>query len=134
MEEYKRSYEKFEDEFEKIKQVYEDTKDEKLARAALQKLASEHRSHYGVCLMFLEYGKEIFDMGEIEYGCKILQIGMNTFKDAPKDTGIYLRFVQYNMEHNQEDKAEKYLLEICNEISNYDESIEWSGMSAVWEK
>ena len=134
IEDYKQLYEKFENEFEKIKQAYEDTKDEKLARADLQKLASEYRSHYGACLVFLEYGKEIFDRGEIEYGFKILQIGMNTFKEVPRDTGIYLRFVQYNMEHNQEGKAEEYLLKICNEISNYDESIEWSGMSTIWEK
>lgn len=134
VEEYRQSYEKFEKKFEEIKQAYENTKDEKRARADLQKLASEHRTHYGACFMFLEYGKEIFDKEKIEYGFKILQIGMNTFKDPPKDTGIYLRFVQYNMEHNQEDKAEEYLLKICNGVSNYDESIEWSGMSEIWKK
>ena len=134
MEDYQKQYYEFEKKFKEIKKEYEENKDAKISRNSLQKLASEYRKHYGACMIFMEYGTEIFDCGEKEHGYKILQIGLNTFKDTYEDTGLYLRFVQYFMENDEVEKATEYLMKICNNVPNYDESIEWSGMSAVWEK
>ena len=131
---YRKEYEEFKSEFEKIISTYEENKDETSAREQLQKLASKHRNHYGICNIFLLYGIEVFDKGEKEHGYKILQIGMNTFKNAPNHAGVFMRFVQYCMEHNQADKAEEYLLEVCNGRDNYEEVIEWEEMTEVWEK
>lgn len=134
IQEQRELYEAFSIKFDEIKRRYIDKKDVKETRKELQKLASDYSKCYHAWCDFLEYGCDIFDKGETEQGFKILQIGLNSFENAHADTGIHLRFVQYYMENENPEKAEEYLLKICLEISNYDESIEWSGVSAIWEK
>lgn len=50
------------------------------------------------------------------------------------DVTLWFRLGEYYINNGEIEKGKSYLIKLCDEISNYDESLEFRGLTADWQK
>lgn len=82
------------------------------------------------------YGNELMENGDLDRGMKFIRFGSNLLPNMYGDeVTLYLRSTQYYIEKGDVEKGIRFLKKLCCETaSNYVESIEFRGLTHVWEK
>lgn len=123
-------------EIEKIQENYKTDKDIKKFKTSLTVIAVKYKNYYGLgdCLINLAE-EEYYPKGDYLAGLSIIKVVHKHFKNIADELTIYLRMAEYYIESGETEKGIEYLIKLCTEIvDNYEESIGFRELTAVWEK
>lgn len=127
---------KFLEEVKEIQAKYKEDKDaEKLANRLLS-CASKYKKYFGTgdCLINLAE-EEYYAKGDYLAGISIIKVVHKHFKYIADELTVYLRMAEYYIESGETEKGIEYLIKLCTEtVDNYEESIGFRELTAVWEK
>lgn len=126
--------ERFFDLFERAKREDKKTRDTKSLIAAFETIAASYRSFFGVGDLLLAYGEELIEGGRYDAGISVFKIVENHFETVANDALFYVRLAEYAFENGESEKGKDYLLRFVSRVDNYEEAVENSGLSAVWDK
>ena len=127
---------KFLKEIEEIQDKYKEDKDaEKLANR-LSHCASKYKKYFGTGDYLINLAEEVYyPKGDYSAGLSIIKVVHKHFKYIADEVTVYLRMAEYYIESGETEKGIEYLIKLCTEtVDNYEESIGFRGLTAVWEK
>lgn len=127
---------KFLKEIEEIQDKYKNDKDaEKLANR-LSHCASKYKKYFGTGDYLINLAEEVYyPKGDYSAGLSIIKVVHKHFKYIADEVTVYLRMAEYYIESGDIEKGVEYLIKLCTEtVDNYEESIEFRGLTSVWEK
>lgn len=118
---------------EEMKAAYEQSRDLDVLVRGIRSLAADRTCHpYGDHLILL--GDSYMENGDSAAGAACLTAVEAHFPSFNNETVFRLRMAQHHMESGDPEAARESLLALCRSIDNYEECIEWNGLTAVWEK
>lgn len=97
-------------------------------------LAKEYHNCMGIGDYLLTLGEEYISNNDYLAGITFIKIVDEQFSLVANTTLLYLRMAEYHIENNETEIGIEYLLKLCSAVSNYEESIEFNELTAVWEK
>ncbi|MBR2042705.1 MAG: DUF4375 domain-containing protein [Clostridia bacterium] len=106
---------------------------EKLAKDLLI-LTKEYHNYMGIGDYLLTLGEEYISNNDYWAGITFIKIVDEYYDYVANTTLLNLRMAEYHIENNEIEIGIKYLLKLCSAVSNYEESIEFNELTAVWEK
>ncbi len=127
---------KFLKEVEEIQAKYKEDKDaEKLANR-LSNCASKYKKYFGTGDYLINLAEEeYYPKGDCSAGLSIIKVVYKHFKHVADEITVYLRMAEYYIESGDIEKGMEYLIKLCTEtVDNYEESIEFRGLTSVWKK
>lgn len=82
----------------------------------------------------IEIAEKYMDAGDKEAGMRLIVTVYEQMGNVANKVTLYLRMAQYYFEAGDEVNGTKLLIRLCTEtVDNYEESIEFNGLSEVWE-
>ena len=87
-------------------------------------------------MIMMEYAGELMNQNEYDKAM-LMYLEMDKNKKLEyiyDDVTLWFRLGEYYINNGDIEKGIVYLKKICNEISNYEESFEFRGLTADWEK
>ncbi len=130
----KNSVDKFIIKITEIKEQYQNTKSIEELTKSLHILAEEYGNFVGVGDYLLNWGEEHIANGNYQAGIVFIKTVDEYFSYIANTTLLNLRMAEYHIENNETEIGTQYLIKLCTAISNYEESIEFNELTAVWEK
>ena len=106
---------------------------EKLANDLLI-LAKEYHNCMGIGDYLLALGEDYISNNDYLAGITFIKIVDKYYGFVANTTLLNLRMAEYHIENNEVETGTEYLLKLCSDVSNYEESIEFNELTAVWEK
>ena len=106
---------------------------EKLAKDLLI-LTKEYHNCMGIGDYLLTLGEEYISNNDYFAGITFIKIVNEYYSFVANTTLLNLRMAEYHIENNEIDIGIEYLFKLCSAVSNYEESIEFNELTAVWEK
>ena len=87
-------------------------------------------------VVLMEYAEELRAKGEYYTACLIyFEIDKNKYlKYIYDDVTLWFRLGEYYINNGEIEKGKAYLIKICDEVSNYEESLEFRELTADWQK
>lgn len=125
---------KFITEIEGIKAQYQNTSSTEELTKSLHILAKEYRDFVGAGDYLLSLGEEYISNNDYLAGITYIKFVDEYYGFVANTTLLNLRMAEYYIENNQTEKGIQHLINLCTEVSNYEESIEFNELTAVWEK
>ena len=127
------AYQAFLKKAEAMEGAYERSRDTQILEEGVQKLAQDPNSHpYGDHM--IHWADALMEAGDIAGGGACLTAMEKYFPHFNNQVIFRMRMAQYHMENGNEEAARKSLITLCKAIRNYEEAIEWNGLTALWEK
>ncbi len=129
-------FEKFVNKINKIQEKYKADKDIKKLENNLLLIAVKYKNCFGMGDYLINLAEEeYYSKGDYFAGVTIIKVVYKHFKSIADDVTIYLRMAEYYIESGETEKGIEYLVKLCTEtVSNYEESIGFRELTAVWEK
>lgn len=106
---------------------------EKLAKNLLM-LAKEYHNYMGIGDYLLTLGEEYISNDDYLAGITFIKIVDKYFDFVANTTLLNLRMAEYHIEKSEIEIGIEYLHKLCYAVSNYEESIGFNELNAVWEK
>ena len=103
----------------------------------LQELASRYHGHFAVADHLIATGSSHMESGDYPAGIAFFKAVHAHFplSQIANKTSFFLRMAEYYIENQQTDLGIACLIDLCtNTVTNYEESIEWNGLTEVWLK
>lgn len=97
-------------------------------------LAKEYHNCMGIGDYLLTLGEEYISNNDYLAGITFIKIVDEYYSFVANTTLLNLRMAEYHIENNEIDIGIEYLFKLCSAVSNYEESIEFNELTAVWEK
>lgn len=97
-------------------------------------LAKEYHNCMGIGDYLLTLGEEYISNNDYLAGITFIKIVDEYYSFVANTTLLNLRMAEYHIENNEIDIGIEYLFKLCSTVSNYEESIEFNELTAVWEK
>ncbi len=117
-----------------IGKQYQNTNSIEELTRSLYILAEEYGNFVGAGDYLLNLGEEHIENGNYQAGIVFIKIVDKYFSYIANTTLLNLRMAEYHIENNETEIGIQYLINLCTDISNYEESIEFNELTAVWEK
>jgi hypothetical protein len=119
----------------KIQQHYLHTRDLSQLQNDLQSFANQCSDHFGVGDYLITIGEQLIDSGNYEAGIAFIIMVYQRFRNIVNHVTLYLRMAQYYIESGDNEAGVDFLVKLCNQtVDNYEESIEFNGLTDVWEQ
>lgn len=127
---------KFLAEIEEIQEKYKEDKDAEKFANRLSNCASKYKKYFGTGDYLINLAEEeYYPKGDYLAGLSIIKVVHKHFKYIADELTVYLRMAEYYIESGETEKGIEYLIKLCTEtVSNYEESIGFRELTAVWEK
>lgn len=113
---------------------YKKDRDASKLSEAVNSLAFENKGNPNVGSMLVNTGASLIDQGEYDAGIVFMEAVYENFPCVPNTTILHLRLAENEFEKGNVEKGKEHLRLLCQKISNYEESIEFNGLTEVWEK
>lgn len=97
-------------------------------------LAKKYHNCMGIGDYLLTLGEEYISNNDYLAGITFIKIVDKYYSFVANTTLLNLRMAEYHIENNEIEIGIEYLLKLCSAVSNYEESIEFNELTAVWEK
>lgn len=97
-------------------------------------LTKEYHNCMGIGDYLLALGEEYISNNDYLAGITFIKIVDEYYSFVANTTLLNLRMAEYHIENNEIDIGIEYLFKLCSAVSNYEESIEFNELTAVWEK
>lgn len=127
IEDFLKSISEIKKKYQKENSVEELTKD-------LLILAKEYHNCMGIGDYLLTLGEEYISNNDYPAGITLIKIVDEYYSSIANTTLLNLRMAEYYIENNEIELGIDYLLKLCSAVSNYEESIRFNELTAVWEK
>ena len=127
---------KFLAEIDEIQAKYKKDNDVKKLANRLLGSSLKYRKYFGTGDYLINLAEEYYyPQGDYLAGLTIIKTVHKHYKNIADDVTIYLRMAEYYIESGEMEKGIEYLIKLCTEtVTNYEESIGFRGLTAVWEK
>ncbi len=127
---------KFLAEIEEIQEKYREDKNVEKFANRLSSSALKYRKYFGTGDYLINLAEEeYYSKGNYLAGLSIIKVVHKHFKYIADEVTIYLRMAEYYIENGETEKGIEYLIKLCTEtVDNYEESIGFRELTAVWEK
>ncbi len=127
IEDFLKSISEIRKKYQKERSIEELTKD-------LLILANEYHNCMGIGDYLLTLGEEYISNNDYPAGITFIKIVNEYYSFVANTTLLNLRIAEYHIENNEIELGIDYLLKLCSAVSNYEESIRFNELTAVWEK
>lgn len=126
-------YARFNEEVERIKAQYADTKDPETITSGVRALASRRNWHPFVDFL-IRLGESCIEGDDYQAGITWIMAAGKYFPNVFNKTVYYLRMAQYHFENGDRETGLDYLTKLCKTYGpSTDTLIGLQGMNAVWE-
>lgn len=119
---------------DKLYKQYENSKNIDELRNNLTEFAPQYANYHALGDLVMDVGKKCINKGDYEAGITIYKTVLNMFPYTVNTTDLYLHMAEYYIENGETEKGIELLIKLCNKVHNYEESIEFNGLTDVWEK
>ena len=117
-----------------IKEQYQNTSSIDQLTKSLYAFAKEYSNFLGVGDYILNWGEECIEKGDYQAGIIIIKTVKDYFSYISNTTLLNIRMAEYHIENNETEIGTQYLINLCTDISNYQESIDFNELTDVWKK
>ena len=96
----------------------------------------KYRKTRNLPMIMMEYAGELLNQNEYDKAM-LMYLEMDKNKQLEyiyDDVTLWFRLGEYYINNGEIEKGKAYLKKICNEVSNYEESLEFRELTAEWEK
>lgn len=100
----------------------------------LDAFARKYGAYMGVADYLLHIAEGYYEKGDNAAGVAFVKAVDGHFAQVNNKTVLRLRMAQYYFENGDEASGIRSLVTLCSEISNYEESIEFTGLMPLWER
>ncbi len=97
-------------------------------------IAKKYHNYMGIGDYLLTLGEEYISNNDYLAGVTFIKIVDEYYDYVANTTLLNLRMAEYHIENNEIEIGIEYLLKLCSDVSNYEESIGFNELTAVWEK
>jgi hypothetical protein len=97
-------------------------------------LAKKYHNCMGIGDYLLSAGEEYISNNDYLAGIAFIKSVDEYYGYLANTTLLNLRMAEYHIENNEIEIGIEYLVKLCSAVSNYEESIEFNELTAVWEK
>ena len=118
--------------FEEAITNYNKTKNITLLIHAFEKICKLYRDFFGIGDILLSYGESLIKKEESEAGIAILRLVEKHFKFVANEALFCLRLADAAFKSGDEERGRSYLMRLVKTIDNYEEAIEFNGLSEIW--
>lgn len=133
VEERMAAYQAFLEKVGRLKEQYARFHDTEELVSGIRSLSVNKGNHpYADHLLLM--GDSYMDAGDFAAGIACLRAVEEYFPHFNNETLFRLRMAQYHIENGDVESGRACLVALCRSIDNYEESIEWNSLTAVWEK
>ncbi len=112
-----------------MKNCFDKSGDLKQLEKELSAFSEKYKNHLGIGDLLINLGEDFYKSGQIEAGQVFMLTVDKYFDDCFDITTLSLRCAEYYIE-----KGTQYLINMCNETSNYEESVAIRELTDVWNK
>lgn len=118
-----------------IYQQYTQTPNLSELQNSLSPLADQYHDHIGAGDYLIYIGEKLIDSGDYTAGILLIQTACTRFKHIVNRVTLYLRMAEFHIEKGNTKIGIDCLIKLCTQtVDNYEESIEFNGLTSVWEK
>ena len=118
-----------------IQQQYQTSNDINKLQADLYSFTDKYKAFHGIGDYMINLGEQYIDNGNYEAGILFIKTANERVSYIYNDVTLYLRMAEYYFINQETEKGTDYLIRLCTETtSNYEESIEFRELTAVWDK
>lgn len=117
-----------------IKKNFEQSRDLKALKENLEEFSEKYKNYLGIGDVLINRGEEYYASGQIPAGQIFMLTADKYFDDVFDTTTLCLRCAEYYVEKGETEKGTEYLISMCEEIENYEESVAIRDLTDVWEK
>ena len=117
-----------------INQKYQKTTNIDELTEDLFTLAEKYHSFIGAGNYLLNLGEEYISNGDYSAGITFIKSVDKYYNYVVNSTLLNLKMAEYHIENNEIEIGIQYLLKLCTAITNYEESIAFNELTAVWKK
>ncbi len=127
------AYQAFLKNVEHLRERYAHSRDPEDLTDGIRRLAADPGCHpYADHLLLM--GDSYMESGDSAAGVACMKAVDKYFPHFTNETVYHLRMAQYHIENGDLETGRACLVALCRSIDNYEESIEWNGLTDVWEK
>ncbi len=117
-----------------IKNKYRNANNVEELTKNLLMLAKKYHNCMGIGDYLLSAGEEYISNNDYSAGITFIKIVDEYYNFVANTTLLNLRMAEYHIENNEIEIGIEYLVTLCSAVSNYEESIEFNELTAVWNK
>lgn len=126
-------YQAFLEQVGQLKAQYARSRDPEELAEGIRSL-SKNKAHHPYADHLLVMGDSYMEAGDFGAGIACLRAVERYFPQFNNESLYHLRMAQYHIENGDVESGRACLVTLCKSIDNYEESIQWNGLTAVWEK
>lgn len=94
--------------------------------------AFENKGNPSVGDMLINTGRRLIDQGEYDAGIAFMEAVYENFTWFCNTTTLHLRLAENEFKKGNVEKGKEHLRLLCQKTSNYEESIDFNGLTDVW--
>ncbi|MBR5246729.1 MAG: hypothetical protein IKV25_05095 [Clostridia bacterium] len=100
------------------------------------KFIKKYKSADYLGMIMINYAEELITKNKYDIACLIyLEIDENKYlKYISDEVTLWFRLGEYYINKGEIEKGKEYLINLCNEVENYEEALGFRGLSANWQK
>ena len=100
------------------------------------KFIKKYKSVDYLGMIMINYAEELITKNKYDIACLIyLEIDENKYlKYISDEVTLWFRLGEYYINKGEIEKGKQYLINLCDEVDNYEEAIEFRELTAEWQK
>ncbi len=110
--------------------------DDFTSRKDVAKFIKKYRSVDYLGMIMINYAEELIAKNKYDTACMIyLEIDENkNLKHISDEVTLWFRLGEYYINKDEIEKGKQYLINLCDEVENYEEALEFRDLSVNWQK
>lgn len=117
-----------------MKKSFDRSGDLKQLEKNVSDFSKKYKNHLGIGDLLINLGEDFYKTGQIEAGQIFMLTIDKYFEDVFDVTTLFLRCGEYYIENGETEKGTEYLINLCEGIGNYEESIALRELTDVWNR